>query len=88
MSVAAHVAPEELAAIVLWGEVRRLEAIEAQKEAARAAAAGEQLDLPTRQRIAAIRARFPEVMSEEDQEAFEEAAEAEIGAAERRATCP
>lgn len=116
--LAAHVTPEELAAIdrrraacppsggytasvysdacrerglpwpgkeaydALWGEVHRLEAIEAQKEAARAAAAGEQLDLPTRQRIAAIRARFPEVMSEEDQVAFEEAAEVEMESAE------
>lgn len=51
------------------------------REEAKRAAAGEQLDLPTRQRIAAVRARFPELMTDEEQEAFEEAAEAELASA-------
>jgi hypothetical protein len=71
----------------LWAEVRRQEAIEAEKARARAAAAGEQLALPTGVRIRLPRARIEELTPDE-QEALEaaigEAAEAE--AAVTRAT--
>lgn len=110
--LAAHVSPEELAAIdrvraacppsgeytadlycgecrrrglpwpgkeeydALWAEVARLKAEEAKREAAKAAAAGEQLALPTGMRIAEYRARVA-ALTEDEQEAFEEAVAAE-----------
>lgn len=65
-----------------WAPINAAVEEHRRREEAKRAAAGEQLDLPTRQRIAAIRARFPEVMTDEDQVAFEEAAEAEMESAE------
>lgn len=53
------------------------------REAARAAAAGEQLDLPSGVRIALPRARI-EAMTPEEQEALEEAAAAELDRHEQR----
>lgn len=119
-TLAAHVSPEELAAIdrsrasapltgeytadhycgecrrrglpwpgkeaydAVWSEVARLEAEEAKRERARAAAGGEQLDLPSGVRIALPRARI-EAMTREEQEALEEAAEVELQASGRAA---
>lgn len=79
----------------VWTEVARLEAEEAQRERAREAARGEQLDLPSGVRIALPRARIEE-MSPGEQAALEEAAEraaqehehAVIEAAEDEAAVP
>lgn len=68
----------------LWAEVARLEGEKARRDQARAAAAGEQLDLPSGVRIALPRARI-EAMTPEEQEALEEEAEAALGAAEDEA---